>query len=338
MKIDRFLVVGANSFSGSHFVTHLLREGIDVIGVSRSKLPSLPFRPFDWYKGDVEPGGQYTFRQCDLNNFEETGELVELLRDQQITHVVNFAAQGMVAESWLYPEDWYQTNVLAQVHFHQLLRSLESLKKYVHVSTPEVYGSTDGWISESFNFYPSTPYAVSRAACDMHLKSFFKAYNFPVVFTRSANVFGPGQQIYRIIPKTILCARLGERLKLHGGGGSERSFIHIDDVCRATLAVTLDQNNIGESYHISTDKVVSIRSLVELLCAKIDVPFDYFVDIETDRLGKDQGYFLSSQKIRKAYDWADRIELNDGLDQTIRWVDQNLEGLRILPREYRHKA
>ena len=338
MKVDRFLVVGANSFSGSHFVNHLLREGMDVIGVSRSKLPAMPFRPFDWSNGSLEREGQYTFLRCDLNNFEQTGELMELLHERGITHVVNFAAQGMVAESWLYPEDWYQTNVVAQVHFHQLLRSLESLKKYVHVSTPEVYGSTDGWIGESFNFYPSTPYAVSRAACDMHLVSFLKAYKFPVVFTRSANVFGPGQQLYRIIPKTILCARLGERLKLHGGGGSERSFIYIDDVCRATLAVAQDQNNIGESYHISTDKIVSIKSLVELLCAKINVPFDDFVDIEIDRLGKDQGYFLSSQKIRKAYDWADRVELNEGLDQTISWVDENLAELRTLPLEYRHTA
>ena len=69
---------------------------------------------------------------------------------------------------------------------------------------PHIYGSTDeGWMKESFNFSPSTPYAVSRASCDLHLLSFFKAYDFPVVFTRAANVYGPGQQLYRIIPRTI---------------------------------------------------------------------------------------------------------------------------------------
>ena len=80
------------------------------------------------------------------------------------------------------------------------------------------------------SFNPTTPYAVSRAACDLHLKSFFKAYEFPVVFTRSANVYGPGQQLYRIIPRTILSALSGKLNELHGGGNSIRSFIHIDDV------------------------------------------------------------------------------------------------------------
>ena len=80
----------------------------------------------------------------------------------------------MVEQSWSKPEDWYQTNVVAQVKMHDKLRKLDFLEKYVHVSTPEVYGSTEGWIPESFNFNPSTPYAVSRASCDMHLRSFFE--------------------------------------------------------------------------------------------------------------------------------------------------------------------
>ena len=90
------------------------------------------------------------------------------------------------------------------------------MKKYIHVSTPEVYGSTDsGWINEEKQFSPTTPYAVSRAACDMHLKSFYKAYNFPVVFTRAANVYGAGQQLYRIIPRTILSCLTGKKFFLH---------------------------------------------------------------------------------------------------------------------------
>ena len=106
--------------------------------------------------------------------------------------VVNFAAQGMVAESWLNPTHWYRTNVVAQVALHDALRQKPFLQKYVHVTTPEVYGSTDGgWINEHNHFSPSTPYAVSRAACDLHLHSFHEAYDFPVVFTRAANVYGP---------------------------------------------------------------------------------------------------------------------------------------------------
>ena len=97
------------------------------------------------------------------------------------------------------------------------------------------YGSCSGLVDENHPFSPSTPYATSRAACDMHLLNFFKNYNFPVVFTRAANVYGPGQQLYRIIPRTILFIKLGKKLQLHGGGKSLRSFIHIRDVAEATL-------------------------------------------------------------------------------------------------------
>ena len=179
-------------------------------------------------------------------------EIKKLIMSRKPEYIVNFAAQGMVAESWLNPEHWYQTNVVSQVKLHDEIRKVDCIKKYVHISTPEAYGSTDGgWLKENYNFSPSTPYAVSRAACDLHLLSFYKAYSFPVVFTRAANVYGPAQQLYRIIPRTMLSARLGRKLNLHGGGISVRSFIHMEDVSSATYKISL-QGNIGETYHIST--------------------------------------------------------------------------------------
>ena len=145
----------------------------------------------------------------------------------------------MVAQSWNSPVDWYQTNVLSQVAFHDQLRLRSYLRKYVHITTPEVYGSTNGsWLTESTHFCPSTPYAVSRAACDLHLLSFSRAYDFPVIFTRAANVYGPGQQLYRIIPRTILSGLSDIRMNLHGG--PNRSFIHVSDVVRATLTLALE--------------------------------------------------------------------------------------------------
>ena len=111
----------------------------------------------------------------------------------------------MVGESWLNPDHWMMTNVVSTVRLHDRLRSFDFLERYVHVTTPEVYGSTEGWVREDAPFNPSTPYAVSRAAGDMSLRTYFATYGFPVVFTRAANVYGPGQQLYRIIPRTILC-------------------------------------------------------------------------------------------------------------------------------------
>ena len=238
MSKQKILVIGSNSFSGSHFVAEALRAGHPVWGVSRSKEPHPVFMPYRWpTKGEEQaPASKenFQFQTIDLNN--QLNELLELIDRIQPELVVNFAAQGMVAESWQNPEHWYRTNVVSQVGLHDALRQKPFLQKYVHVTTPEVYGSTDGgWIKEHNNFAPSTPYAVSRAACDMHLHSFHQAYGFPVVFTRAANVYGPGQQLYRIIPRTLLSGLTSKPMQLHGGGQSIRAFIHIKDVVRATL-------------------------------------------------------------------------------------------------------
>lgn len=328
--IRRFLVIGSNSFSGAHFCRYLLMRDHGVMGVSRSPEPNSVFLPYRWLPAQTG----FQFEQIDLNR--QISELIALIQDFQPEYVVNFAAQGMVAQSWNVPEHWYQTNVVAQVKLHDQLRQLPALKKYVHITTPEVYGSTEGWIKEHFYFAPSTPYAVSRAACDLHLLSFFKAYQFPVVFTRAANVYGPGQQLYRIMPRTMLFARLGKTLPLHGGGQSIRSFIHIEDVADATYRVAL-QGTPGDAYHISGNQTVSIRGLVEQIANLTGVAFEDLATVAEERLGKDQAYLLDSQKIRRELGWQDNISLADGLMTTLAWVDDNLPTLSALPMEYIHK-
>jgi dTDP-glucose 4,6-dehydratase len=325
-----FLVIGSNSFSGAQFIKYLLQNGNNVIGVSRSNEINDVYLPYKW------ENKKYNFKFYSIDINQQLAELVEILNDFKPEYVVNFAAQGMVAQSWETPQDWYQTNVVGQVKLHDQLRKLKFIKKYVHVTTPEAYGSTDGWIKESFNFAPSTPYAVSRAACDLHLMSFFKAYNFPVVFTRAANVYGPGQQLYRIIPRTMLYARLGKKMKLHGGGLSTRSFIHMDDVSAATFNIALD-GIPGESYHISTNETITIRGLVEKICELTNANFCELVEVSEDRLGKDQAYLLDSTKLRENFTWQDKINLEQGLTDTLSWVDSNLEILKSLPADYIHK-
>ena len=325
----RFLVIGSNSFSGAYFSKYLIADGHDVLGVSRSAEPPDVMLPYKWLSGK----DSFEFRQIDLNHQLE--DLIHIVKELQPEYVVNFAAQGMVAQSWETPEHWYQTNVVAQVKLHDQLRRLPFLKKYVHVSTPEAYGSTDGWIKESFHFAPSTPYAVSRAACDLHLMSFFKAYQFPVCFTRAANVYGPGQQLYRIIPRAMLYARLGEKMQLHGGGHSIRSFIHMDDVADATYRIAIN-GVAGDSYHISTPDTVSIRELVEKVCVMTGTAFSELAVVSEDRLGKDQAYLLDSEKVRKDLGWSHGISLDDGLTETLAWVDANLDSLKTLPADYIH--
>src|SRR5205814_8646088 len=120
-------------------------------------------------------------------------------------------------------------------------------------STPEVYGNNTSWVSENREFSPSTPYAVSRASSDMLLKAYFKTYKFPMIITRTSNIYGPGQQDFRLIPKAFRMFSLGERFPIHGTGNSHRSFIHVKDACEALYKLT-SRGTLGETYHISTQK------------------------------------------------------------------------------------
>ena len=148
---------------------------------------------------------------------------------------------------------------------------------------------------------------------------------------------GPGQQLYRIIARTILFALTGRKLPLHGGGLSTRSFIHINDVVKATYLVSM-KGTPGSCYHISTRKTLTVRSLVEIICKKVGVGFEDLVAITEDRLGKDDAYLLDSSFIRDQMDWTDEVELNNGIEDTMSWISGNLSTLEKQPLEYYHKA
>ena len=326
---SKYLVLGSNSFSGASLVDLLLARGSEVMGISRSPQPHQAFLPYRW----SSRGDGFRFFQLDLNR--DLDGMIALIRRERPAYVVNFAAQSMVAESWQNPDHWFMTNVVSTVRLHERLRQLDFLEKYVHVTTPEVYGSTSGFVREDAPFNPSTPYAVSRAAADMSLRTYFSAYGFPVVFTRAANVYGPGQQLYRIIPRTIMFIRLNRKLQLHGGGASERSFIEIGDVASATELAARD-GRPGETYHISTDRIVSIRALVEMICARLGANFEDHVEIVGERPGKDAAYRLDSKKIRRELGWTDTIALEQGLDRTIAWVDRFFDDLKTQPMQYIH--
>ena len=328
--MQTILVIGSNSFSGATFADFALQQGARVLGTSRSHEPIDAFLPYKWHDY-----ANFKFYPLDLN--KHLAEITALMQEVKPAFVVNFAAQSMVGESWQNPGDWFMTNVVSTIKFHDELRKCDFLKRYVHVSTPEVYGSCSGFVDEDFPFNPSTPYAVSRAAADMSLRTFRTAYNFPVVTTRAANVYGPGQQLYRIISRTILFILLGKKLQLHGGGVSTRSFIHMRDVCDATYKIMQNGHN-GDTYHISTSEVVSIRALVERICSKLEVKFEDYVELVGERIGKDSAYHLDSTKVRKELDWQDHISLEQGLDECIAWVKNNFDVLKIQPYDYQHKA
>jgi dTDP-glucose 4,6-dehydratase len=326
----KFLVLGSNSFSGATFCDFLAAQGYDVLATSRSPEPHEALLPYKWQKRP----GSVRFQVVDLN--KDLDALEELSRRERPTHVVNFAAQSMVGESWANPDHWMMTNVVSTVRLHERLRQFDFLERYVHVTTPEVYGSTEGWVTESQPFNPSTPYAVSRAAADLSLRTYFAQYGFPVVYTRAANVYGPGQQLYRIIPRTIVAAMGGQKLRLDGGGKSTRVFIHMRDVSDATLKVALS-GQIGECYHISSADLISIRGLVELIVDRLGKDFDACVEVGPERPGKDAAYMLDSSKLRTQLGWTDKVPLGEGIDDTIAWAKRFSSELTRLPIRYEHK-
>jgi dTDP-glucose 4,6-dehydratase len=327
---EKYLILGSNSFSGATFADHLAAGGHDVIATSRSDEPHEALLPYKWQKRP----GRVRFRRIDLNN--DLDALKSLLAAERPTHVVNFAAQSMVGESWLHPDHWMMTNVVSSVRLHDLLRNYDGLERYVHVTTPEVYGSTEGWIREDAPFNPSTPYAVSRAAADMSLRTYFANYQFPVVFTRAANVYGPGQQLYRIVPRTIVAAMTGQKLRLDGGGKSVRVFIHMSDVSDATLRIAR-KGTLGDTYHISGYELVSIRTLVEIILKRLNKSFEDCVEIGPERPGKDTAYTLDSFKLRTELGWRDTFSLERGIDDVVAWAERFRADLPKLPIKYQHK-
>ena len=327
------LVIGSNSFSGASFVCHALKQGWRVIGVSRSPQPHDCYLPYRWLPEELQ--NNFQFHQLDIRT--DAKRIARIVVSSSAPYVVNFAALGMVAESWQYPLDYYNTNLLGNVALHEALRNVSTLEKYVHISTPEVYGTTNGMIDESAPLNPSTPYAASRAACDMHLKTFLAEYEFPVVWTRAANVYGPGQQPFRIVPRVVLCHRLGLKLELHGGGASVRSFIHFDDVAEATLRI-VRKADPGARYHISSNRFVSIKQLAKLISERLGEPLEAIANIAPERPGKDHAYSLDSSLCRNEFDWSDKISLEQGIDNTIEWVDRWLDSIKDLPLHYQHKV
>jgi len=327
----KFLVLGSNSFSAGCFIDYLLdhEKSSYIYAISRSKEYNncqLAYRNnMDRFR--------VNFYQYDLN--ENLEEIVELIQKEKIDYIINFAAQGMVAQSWENPEQWFNTNTLSLVKLLDKIYKFDFIKKFVQVSTPEVYGPCEN-IKESMNFHPSSPYAASKASADMILYSYFKTHGFPINFTRASNVYGAYQQLYRIIPKTILMIKKNEKLQLHGAGKAIRSFIHIDDVCEATLKIAKEAK-AGEIYHLSDDKTISIYDLVELICKQMGKDIKDHIQIVEDRVGQDSLYLMNSDKLYKDFALKPKVKLKDGIQDVIDWIDYSYDVLKEQPDYYIHK-
>ncbi len=324
-------VLGSNSFSGSDFVDLLLEyNDCEVIGISRSPEKSSLFLPYK-KRSDLN----FSFYQLDLNS--DVNEILQLLDSFKPHYIVNFAAQSEVAPSWDHPEHWFQTNVLSLTILMTELIRKRYLRRYVHISSPEVYGTSNGCVTEDTPLNPSTPYAASKAAADMFLFTLVKNYNFSMVMIRATNVYGPHQQLWKIIPRSAIYLNIGQKIQLHGGGAAVKSFIHIRDVSRGTLTA-MKHGRDGEIYHLSPhNNGYSVRDVVQKICKAKGQVFDKCIESIGERLGQDAAYIIDSTKARNELDWRPQISIDNGIKEVVDWIDCNINSISNEPLEYVHK-
>jgi len=326
----RVLVIGSNSFSGSDFIDLLLEKGdYSVVGISRSPEKSELFLP---YRSRKCPN--FKFHQMDLNN--NMRNIIKLIDEFKPDYIVNFAAQSEVGPSWADPGQWFRTNAVAITELAHALKDRKFLKKYVHISSPEVYGTCVGIVKEDARLNPSTPYAASKAAGDMSLFTFYKNFNLPLIMIRSTNVYGAHQQLFKIIPRSVIYLKLGKTIELHGGGNAVKSYIHIRDISKGEL-LAMENGRIGEIYHLSPDKGIAVKDVVRIICDKMGVDYAKATKVVAERLGQDAAYVIDSGKVRKEFGWKPIISIEEGLRGVVDWVEANWEQIKKEPLEYVHK-
>lgn len=332
MSQGTVVVLGANSFSGQDFVDLLLEHpGYRVIGVSRSPERSAAFLRYR-VRRDLS---RYRYEQIDLNL--GMASLLQLMDAERPSWIVNFAAQSEVAPSWDHPEHWFETNCVALATLVNHLRRKDYVQRYLHVSSPEVYGTCEGTVSESAPLNPSTPYAASKAGADLLLQTFRKQFAFPLLTVRATNVYGARQQLFKIIPRTVIYLKTGRKIELHGGGKAVKSYIHIRDVSRGELAI-LEKGEIGALYHLSPDRGIEVREVVRILCERAGRSFEESTKIVEERPGQDRAYVIDSTRARRELGWSPRVPLVEGLGEVAAWVDEFWTELSTHPLEYRHKS
>jgi dTDP-glucose 4,6-dehydratase len=182
---------------------------------------------------------------------------------------------------------------------------------------------------------PSSPYATSKAAFDFHLRAISKHQGFPAVIVMPSNGYCEGQTLNRIIPKTIIAALTGKKLKLEGGGVARKSYLHADDISRAILLVN-DKGTIGEVYNVGPVAPISIADLVRMIGKILGKTLDELADVAPERTGQDSQYWLDSRKIA-SLGWRQQMPLEHGLNRMIDWIWKHPD-LLTMDSGYVHRA
>ena len=327
-----YVILGGGGWLGVQVSRYLLASDplVRVVGVGRN--PERP-APFALHRGLDD--SRFEYHQIHL--VDEAGRLLSLLESIRPEIIVNLAAQAEEAASWTNSWRYFEVNTSALARVVEPLVGASWLRNWVQIGSASVYGAGSEAATESLPLRPATPYAVSKAAADLYLLSVAAVRGFPVNIIRPANLYGPGQQLHRIIPKTTLCALLGRPLPLQGGGLARKFFLHAEDLSRA-IHLAAGSAEAGRIYNLGPPAAVTIRSLVERICVKVGKPFEQVVQMAPDRGGQDTQVSLNSSRIAADLGWSQTVDLDKGLDDTIAWMKQHLDVLKPMSTDFTFRA
>lgn len=312
----KLLVTGGAGFIGSAFVRLSLTEDASVRIINLDKLT---------YAGNLEnlepvaDNPRYRFVHGDICD----AALVDaVLDDEKPDAIVHFAAESHVDRSIFAPSPVFETNLRGTFTLLEAARRHHT-KRYVQVSTDEVYGSLTPPLEadEGFPLNASSPYSASKAGADLLARSYFLTYGQPVVITRASNNYGPYHFPEKLIPLMISNALDDRPLPVYGDGMQVRDWLYVEDHCRGIRAV-LEKGRDGEIYNIGGNCSLPNLEVVRRILAATGKP-ESLIEYVTDRPGHDRRYALSSAKAMRETGWAPRVGFEEGLARTVDWYRRN---------------
>ncbi len=328
MKKETVLILGSSSFSGASMVNFLIdKTNYRVFGTYRRKKNKV-YLPY------TRSTNIHKFKNIKVDFNQNPRKLIRVILKIKPKYIIDFASLCMVNQSWKFPEVYIDTNILYKSLFLKNIKKFTFLKKYIYVSTPEIFGSSK-LIKENCKIYnPSTPYATSKLCFEMLLKNYAKNFNAPIIITRFSNFFGAGQPIYRLIPKLITCIDKKIKFPLEGNGQSRRNYIFSYDFCNGLYKVML-KGKKKEIYHFSGDKDYKTIDVVKLLCNLKSYNYKKLIKRTKKRIGQDLTYKLDCKKTRRDLEWRPLYPFKKALKQVIEY--QKIMAKEILKESLNYK-
>ncbi len=312
------LVTGGCGFIGSHFVEEILKRDdvesvINIDSLTYAANKDLPFKENPKYK------------ELNLNIVDNSiGIYRQYLLYKKIDYVVHFAAESHVDNSIKGPRKFIDTNINGTFNLLEIFRDTD-IKKFIHVSTDEVFGSLSYKESEfdiNSPYRPNSPYAASKAASDLLVRSYVKTYKFPAIITNCSNNFGPRQYPEKLIPVCINKLKNKEKIPLYGNGENIRDWIYVKDHINALINVLLD-GVVGKQYLIGGNNEISNIQLIYLIVATYENITNQKIDWEwfeyvTDRKGHDFRYAIDVRDFKMEFPNWKLTDFNENLKTTVK--------------------